>query len=230
MTISGQFVSSVLGGHITLYVTVLSIFAGSLAAGIAGFAFSAIAGAMLLHWLHPIDAVPLLLACSIANQLFSISTWRRGFAGMLSGAKLLESFNPHAFAVGFGLFLICYTIYMLLRPHLTYKGAGRLAEIIGGFAGGITGATAFAGALAASRCIVRGPLKLQQRGVVQLLMRIATLIYFCNLGILPGATLTTDLWCVPAVLAAAGLGLFLFDRLIKRFRHFLLLYGIVLMT
>jgi hypothetical protein len=38
---------------ITIAVTLAAVFAGSLAAGLAGFAFSAIAGALLFHWLSP---------------------------------------------------------------------------------------------------------------------------------------------------------------------------------
>lgn len=49
MTASAQPVLVTLFGHVTLIVTMLSIFLGSLAAGLAGFAFSAIAGAMLFH-------------------------------------------------------------------------------------------------------------------------------------------------------------------------------------
>lgn len=224
MTMLGPFVFSLMGGHLTLYATVLSIFAGSLAAGLAGFACSAIAGAMLLHWLHSIDAAPLLLACSITTQLFSMSMLRRSmacrpsFGGIPFGARLLES--PHACAIAFGLFLICYSSYVLLGRGVTYKASGRLARIIGGLAGDITGGTAaFAGAFPTIWCIVRRLSKLQQRGFMQpfiLLMRIAALTYFCKLGILPAATLTTYLWCVPAVLAGTGLGLYLFDRVITK--------------
>lgn len=235
-----------------LYATVLAMFAGSLAAGLAGFAFSAIAGAMLLHWLPPVDAVPLLLACSITTQLFSISTlwrtmaWRRcipylvgGLAGIPMGAKLLANFNPHTFAAGFGVFLIGYSSYMLLRPQFNYRGGGRLAEIVAGFAGGVTGgATAFPGAFPTIWCTVRGLPKLEQRGIVQpyiLLMQIATIMYFSKLGMLSAATLTTYLWCLPAVLVGTALGLYLFDSVDdRRFRQivllFLLISGMVLMA
>ncbi len=251
MTASGQSVLLTLFGHITLIVTMLSIFFGSLAAGLAGFAFSAIAGAMLFHWLAPVEAVPLLLACSITTQLFSISKlwrtmqWRQclpyligGFAGIPFGAKLLEGFSPHLFAMGFGVFLVCYSSYMLLRPHVVYNGGGRLGEIAAGFAGGITGgATAFPGAIPTIWCNIRGMSKLEQRGIVQpfiLLMQIATLVYFSKLGILASATWTTYLWCVPFVTAGTWLGLHLFDRIDdSRFRQvilsFLLLSGATLM-
>lgn len=124
------YIASLAAGHFTLVIILITIFAGALAAGLAGFAFSAITGAVLFHLLAPIEAVPLLLACSITTQVFSISKlWRTmqwsqcfpyllgGFAGIPIGAQLLKAVDPHAFSSGFGLFLICYSLYMLLRPH-----------------------------------------------------------------------------------------------------------------
>jgi uncharacterized protein len=236
---------SVLASHGILIATAITIFAGSLAAGLAGFAFSAVTGAILFHLVAPIQAVPLLLACSITTQLFSISKlwhtmqWRQcstyligGLAGIPLGAQLLKAFNPHAFAAGFGIFLICYSLYMLLRPHVVFRGGGRYAEVAAGFAGGITGgATAFPGAIPAVWCSIRGLSKLEQRGIVQpfiLLMQIATLVYFSKLGILASATLTTYLWCAPAVVLGTWLGLQCFDRIDdKRFRQIVLLFLLI---
>jgi len=193
----------------------------------------------------PIDAVPLLLVCSITTQLFSISKlwhtmqWRQclpylvgGFAGIPIGAELLRSFDARLFAAGFGFFLICYSLYMLLRPQAVLRSGGRFVEIAAGFAGGITGgATAFPGAIPTVWCSLRGLSKLEQRGVVQpfiLLMQIATLVYFSKLGILASATLTTYLWCVPAVVLGTWLGLQLFNRIDdKRFRQVVLLFLLV---
>lgn len=188
-------IASLSAAHFTLIVTQITIFAGALAAGLAGFAFSAVTGAVLFHLLAPIEAVPLLLACSITTQMFSISKlwrtmqWRQclpyllgGFAGIPIGAALLKGFNPHTFASGFGVFLICYSLYMLLRPHVVFRGGGRYAQVAAGFAGGITGgATAFPGAIPTIWCSVQGLSKLEQRGIVQpfiLLMQIATLVLF----------------------------------------------------
>jgi uncharacterized protein len=242
---SAHYVGSVLATHITLVVTLFTIFAGSLAAGLAGFAFSAITGAVLFHLLAPVEAVPLLLACSITTQLFSISKlwhtmqWRQclpylvgGFAGIPIGAELLKAFDARIFAAGFGLFLICYSLYMLLRPNFVARGRGRFAEIVAGFAGGITGgATAFPGAIPAVWCSVRGFTKLEQRGIVQpfiLLMQIATLAYYSKLGILVSATLTTYLWCAPAVILGTWLGLQFFDRIDdKRFRQVVLFFLLI---
>jgi len=58
-------------------LVVISVLSGALVAGLAGFAFSAVAGALLLHWATPLAVVPLLLACSITTQLFSIAKLRR---------------------------------------------------------------------------------------------------------------------------------------------------------
>ena len=239
---STPHIASLSAEHLTLIVTQFTVFAGALAAGLAGFAFSAITGAVLFHLLAPIDAVPLLLACSITTQVFSISRlwhtmqWRQclpyllgGLAGIPIGAELLKAFNPHLFAAGFGVFMICYSLYMLLRPHLVFRGGGRYAEVAAGFAGGITGgATAFPGAFPTIWCSVKGLSKLEQRGIVQpfiLLMQIATLVYFSKLGILAAGTLTTYLWCAPAVAAGTWLGLQLFHCIDdKRFQQIVLLF------
>lgn len=236
---------SISPGTITLSITLLSIFVGALAAGLAGFAFSAIAGAILFHWLPPIEAVPLMLICSITTQLFSISRlwgtmqWRLcipylagGIAGIPVGARLLEGFSPHAFASGFGVFLSCYSTYMLLRPDFAFHGGGRIAEVAAGFAGGITGgATGMPGAFPTIWCSVKGLSKMQQRGIVQpfiLFMQIATLVYFSKLGILASATWATFLWCAPAVIIGTSLGLWLFNRVDDRkFRRLVLLFLLI---
>lgn len=43
----------------------LAVFCGAVVSSFAGFAFSAVAGAILLHMLSPTEAVPLMMACSI---------------------------------------------------------------------------------------------------------------------------------------------------------------------
>src|SRR5262245_25630051 len=120
-------------------VTFASIFVGSMVAGLTGFAFSAGTGALLFPWLTPAAAVPLLLACSIVTQLFSITTlWRTmqwkeclplllgGLPGIPIGAYLLQHVRSEAFAVGFGAFLMLYSAYMLWRPGTSIRGGGRL--------------------------------------------------------------------------------------------------------
>jgi uncharacterized protein len=211
-------------------VTFVSIFVGSLAAGLAGFAFSAVTGALLFHWLTPSAAVPLLLACSITTQLFSISAlrksmqWREcvplllgGLPGIPVGAYVLQHLGPETFAASFGLFLVCYAIYMLWRPGAVIARGGRAMALAVGFAGGIAGgAIAFPGAFPAIWCSLRGLPKDVQRGIVQpfiLLMQCAALLYFSKVGIFDRATAVTFLWCVPAVLSGTWIGIRLYRRI-----------------
>jgi uncharacterized protein len=240
-----QQITSLYIANVTLSVTLVSIFVGSIAAGLAGFAFSAIAGAMLFHWLEPIQAVPLLLACSITTQLLSITKlwhvmrWQRcfpylvgGVAGIPIGAHLLAGINPHTFAAGFGIFLVCYSIYMLARPAFLVAEGGRFASVAAGFAGGITGgATAFPGAFPTIWCNLQGLSKIEQRGIVQpfiLLMQIATLTYFSKLGIFAPATWAIFFWCVPVVLIGTWIGLRLFEHIDDiKFRKIVLLFLLI---
>jgi len=42
-----------------------AVFAVAFVSGLAGFAFSAVAGGIILHMLEPLEAVPLMMACSV---------------------------------------------------------------------------------------------------------------------------------------------------------------------
>ena len=102
------------------YLLILStgVFAGAVVQGLAGFAFSAVAGAILLHVLPPIEAVPLMMACSIAVQGASMVAlrhsmqWRGNLVFMVGGVLgippalyLLHHVDTWIFRVGFGAFL-----------------------------------------------------------------------------------------------------------------------------
>jgi uncharacterized protein len=211
-------------------LTFASIFIGSIVAGLTGFAFSAVTGALLFHWLTPSAAVPLLLACSITTQLFSITAlWRAmqwkeclplllgGLPGIPIGAYLLQHVKPEVFAVSFGAFLMLYSAYMLWRPGTGIRGGGRLMALVVGFAGGAAaGAIAFPGAFPTIWCSLRALPKEVQRGIVQpfiLIMQCAALLYFSKIGILDAATLATFVWSVPAVLGGTWIGIQLYRRI-----------------
>ncbi len=55
----------------------LAVFAGAFVSGFVGFAFSAVAGGILLHVLPPIAAVPLMMACSVGVQATNLWALRR---------------------------------------------------------------------------------------------------------------------------------------------------------
>src|SRR5262245_47021924 len=102
----------------------LAVFLGGLVSGISGFAFSAIAGAIILQCCPPTFAVPLMMACALIAQLYGlIRLWRSmewlrslpliagGIAGMPLGLYALRSLDAHGFRTGFGLFLIAYAAF-----------------------------------------------------------------------------------------------------------------------
>ena len=66
-----------MAGDFSQFLMVLGIFAGAVVSGLTGFAFSAVAGALLLHVLPPSEAVPLMMVCSVLVQSASlVSLWR----------------------------------------------------------------------------------------------------------------------------------------------------------
>jgi hypothetical protein len=78
----------------TYFVLVsVAVFSGAVVSGLAGFAFSAVAGAILLHLMPPIEAVPLMMACSILVQVTSLFALMRGVQWkrslILSGGGLI---------------------------------------------------------------------------------------------------------------------------------------------
>jgi uncharacterized membrane protein YfcA/uncharacterized protein YjiS (DUF1127 family) len=211
-------------------LTMAAVFAGSLVAGLGGFAFSAITGSLVFHWLSPAAAIPLLLACSIMTQLFSIGAlWASmrwadcaklllgGLPGIPIGAYILQTLRPGQFATGFGAILACYAAYLLLRPQFVVRRGGTAAALAVGFAGGITGgAAAFPGAVPTIWCCLRALPKEVQRGTIQpfiLLMQGATILYFSHAGLFGHTTMVSFAWCAPAVVLGTWLGIRLYRRI-----------------
>jgi hypothetical protein len=210
-----------------------AIFVAALVSSIAGFAFSAIAGAPLLFLFgDPVQAVATMVVCSIAIQGYCVFALRRSIqwralwpflaAGMLSvpaGVWLLVRISPAVFAVGLGAFLTAYGLYMLFRgtpPVLrgTWR-ADAVAGALGGLAGGLSG---FPGAFVTIWCGMRGWSKEAQRAVYQPYILAMQLVALATLGFqAPGAIgLEALLVYVPLALIAACLGLAVFRRMSTR--------------
>jgi uncharacterized protein len=165
-----------------LFVT-LGIFAGAVVSGFTGFAFSAVAGAVLLHVLSPREAVPLMMVCSVLVQGLSLVSLRRhiewrsslrlilgGLVGLPPALYVLLHADPVLFRIGFGIFLAVYAAYMLLRPshHPLKNVVGAHYDFLVGLAGGLLGGlTAMPGAVPTIWGDLRGLAKDRQRGVVQ---------------------------------------------------------------
>jgi uncharacterized protein len=216
-----------------LPVVVLSVaaFAGALVSGLAGFAFSAVAGAILLHFFPPLEAVPLMMACSIASQGANLVILRKtmqwkdslvfivgGLIGIPIAVYLLQNADTRIFRLGFGMFVALYASYALLRPKLAtprlIENRGRNALV--GFGGGLVGGlTAMPGALPTIWCDINGVPKQQQRGLVQPF--IAAMQLFALALMLPHNSISSKVLvdfgiCVPALIAGTAAGIILFGR------------------
>jgi len=209
-----------------------AVFAGALVSGMAGFAFSGVAGAMLLHVLPPTEAVPFMMICSIAVQSASLVAlrrhlaWRGSIVLILGGALgippalfLLQHVDVAAFRVGFGVFLALYSACMLFRPSVAGvpKIERRPHDAAIGFAGGLIGGlTAMPGALPTLWCDLRGVPKDQQRGLIQpfiAAMQVFALAMLLAQHGMPGKVLMDALVGLPALAAGTTLGIALFGRM-----------------
>jgi uncharacterized protein len=161
----------------------LGIFAGAIVSGFTGFAFSAVAGAVLLHVMPPREAVPLMMVCSVLVQSVSLFSLRRhiqwrgsarlilgGLVGLPPALYVLLNADPALFRIGFGIFLVVYAAYMLWRPavHPLRNVAGGRYDFLVGLLGGLVGGlTAMPGAVPTIWGDLRGLAKDRQRGIVQ---------------------------------------------------------------
>ena len=148
-----------------------------------GFAFSAIAGAMILHYVpNGVEAVQTMMSASIGIQAYSVAglwrsiQWSRcvpfilgGVGALPLGIVLLLHLQPRAYAIAIGAALVAYGLYMLLRRPVVLRGRERRgADLLVGALGGITGPlAALPGTWLTIWCGLRGWDKVTQRAVYQ---------------------------------------------------------------
>ena len=159
------------------------LFVAAIIASTVGFAFSAIAGAMVLHFVpNGIEAVQIMMFATIGLQTYSVLALRRsiewsrclpflggGIAAMPLGIVLLLALHNRAYVLLMGAALIGYGLYMQFRrPAALVCGEHRIADVAVGALGGITGPlAAFPGACLVVWCGMRGWDKIVQRAVYQ---------------------------------------------------------------
>jgi uncharacterized membrane protein YfcA len=218
-------------------VSLIAVFVASTISSIAGFAFSALCGALLFHLMDsPVYAVQVMITCSIAIQLLSVATlWRSidwsslpvflvgGVIGVPAGVYLLLHLQTSAYRDVIGALLIAYGGYLLLRNPVNKLRTGPLSDACAGFLGGLTGGLAgFPGASVTIWCGLKGWDKARQRGVYQpfiLSMQPVALIVIALMR--PASASATQLdWktlaFIPAALLGAWFGLRIFQRLSDR--------------
>jgi uncharacterized protein len=230
-----------MGGIGSFLLLSVAVFLGAFVSGFAGFAFSAVAGGILLHTLLPIEAVPLMMACSVGVQATNLWALRRdiqwkqslvlvlgGVLGVPISVWLLQTTDARAFREVFGLVVALYAGYMLFRPSLAYlELMNRSRNALVGFGGGLIGGlTAMPGALPTIWCDMHGVPKNQQRGLVQpfiAAMQIFSLALMFVQHDLSLSVLANLLLSIPALIAGSVLGILAFRNVSEQiFRRIIL--------
>jgi uncharacterized membrane protein YfcA len=214
-------------GHLVL---LLGTFLGAVVTSFSGFAFSPVAGIMMIGAVAPQQLVPLLMLCSALIQLAIAVHSHRALALHVSGSMLLggavglplallllRHLDAVAFQIGFGLFLAFYAVLMLVRPvRGSGQRRGRIPEaaigLAGGFLGGLTAMPGMLPVLYADLC---GLGKDAQRAMVQpfiLSMQLLALAMLAATGGIDRTTLGLAANALPTLVAGTVLGLLLFRR------------------
>jgi uncharacterized membrane protein YfcA len=209
-------------------------FVASFTAGLSGFAFGLVALGLWLHFIEPAVAGPLVVLCSLTGQLITTIALRRSFRvdlawpfilggvfGVPFGVMALKFADPGPLKRGFGLFLVAYVAYALLRPPLRpIIAGGRLADggigIVGGVMGGMAG---LSGAIPVLWCDLRGWGKEIGRGVYQpfnIAMQVVALAGLAVAGLLGDAVWAAFAVCLPGVVLGTLVGLKLYARVDDR--------------
>jgi uncharacterized membrane protein YfcA len=218
-------------------IALIAILIASAASSIAGFAFSAMCGALLFHLMeNPVYVVQVMIVCSIAMQSFSVAAlWRSidwrglpvflvgGTLGVPAGVWLLLHLSTGVYRDVIGGLLVVYGVYMLLRWPTRALRTGPLADVGAGFLGGFTGGLAgFPGAFVTIWCGLKGWDKAHQRGLYQpfiLCMQPVSLIAIHLMRPVSSTAAQLDwnaLAFIPAALLGTWFGLRIFRRLSDR--------------
>jgi uncharacterized membrane protein YfcA len=221
--------------HAALALT--AILLASAASSIAGFAFSAICGALLFHLMDsPVYAVQVMILCSISMQMLSVAAlwqsidWRglpifviAGVLGVPAGAWLLLHLSTGVYRDLIGGMLVVYGCYMLLQRPARPLRAGPIADAGAGFLGGFTGGLAgFPGAFVTIWCSLKGWDKARQRGLYQPFILCMQPVGLIAIHLMRPASSTAPqldwnaLAFVPAALLGTWFGLRIFRRLSDR--------------
>lgn len=227
-------------------VILAGAFAGGFVSGLAGFGTGLVALGIWLHVVKPSVAALLVMSCSVVGQAQTMPTiWHAvdrtrllpfilaGLLGVPIGTTLLALFDPAAFRLAVGVFLIGFSGFMhLAKGRIRVAWGGRVADGAIGFAGGVLGGMAgLSGPLPTMWATLRGWGKDERRSVFQtfnLMILAAALASSVAAGRATGEFVRLALVALPGTLLGSWLGAWAYVRLSDR--HFnglvLLLLGI----
>ena len=213
-------------------VLVAAVFLGAVVQGFSGFAFSAVAGAILLQVEPPASAIPLLMICSLLIQGYIMLRLRAvislkdslpyitgGSAGVILATLAFDRIDPHIFRQIFGAFLMLYALSTVLRPQSALLSAKErpLGKTAVGFAGGIIGGLT---AMPAVALVIWGDAngmpRLAQRAIIQpfiaAMQSLALVSLLLTAPAVTAGTMRHLPFVLPALFAGSTLGLFLFGK------------------
>ena len=215
----------------------LAVLAASLVSSIAGFAFSAICGAMLFHLVDdPVRAVQIMMVCSVGGQTVMVWALRREIAwralaiflagaalGLPLGIFVLLHARPALYVQGVGALIVLYAVFMMARRPATLQRQSALFDAVAGFLGGVTGgAAAFPGAFVTIWCGFKGWSKEKQRALYQpfiLVVQLAAIVLMALPGMVPQGRpgfVFDGVVHLPAMLLGVAMGMAFFKRLSDR--------------
>lgn len=207
----------------------LAVFAAALASSIAGFAFSALVGAALLHLYHdPVPTVAMVIGCSLAAQAYGVwiqrrdIEWQRLYPFLLGGlftvplgVFLLKRMPAGLFALCLGLIAVTYAGYKMFGGELRLPDSTRRGDSVAGALGGLLGGLAGSPSIVVCIwCNLRGWPKERQRALYQpyiLLMQVLAIA--CLGATVPSRIPLETLIFMPVAVLAAWLGYGIFRRL-----------------
>jgi uncharacterized membrane protein YfcA len=209
---------------------------GGIASGAAGFAFGIAAASIWLHAIDPLYTTFLVAAGGLSVQagtiwpLRRVLDWRRlwpflipGIVGVPAGVWLLIHVDVRSLKIALGVFLAIYGIYALLAPRLPHVEAGRWADAVVGFFGGVLGGIGgYSGVGPAIWAQLRGWPKDTARGVYQPFIVVAHVATLTTIGTvaLDRKALVLFALALPALVFGAWIGWSIYGRLDEnRFRQ-----------
>jgi len=166
---------------LTDLVIALAALLGAFVSGLSGFAFGLIVLGIWLHVLPPTVTGPLVLICGgFTTSMSLVAVWPAirlsrilpmilgGFLGIPAGIWLLTQLDPSVLRRSIGIFMIAYSLFMLLSPRLVLRHAGHAADAAIGFVGGaMSGSVGLSGAVPTAWSMLRGWRPDEARAVYQ---------------------------------------------------------------